>query len=223
MADYKMFILLVALSISGGDTCPNEFLNVGGRCVKVVLTQSTWEDAVNECDKLKANLAIIDTQPFLTGLTTYLSSNFKGKCVSSTLGTDGFWTAGLKRKTDLVFNWKIYRLSKFLDEIVYRNLKEANNWAPGKCISGYLETDGFWTAGLLRRTDRVFNWKIYRLSKFLDEIVYKNLKEANNWAPGEPNNPGSDEDCVELRNYGPKYQFNNIPCSLKNCLICQMA
>ncbi|ESO12891.1 hypothetical protein HELRODRAFT_159477 [Helobdella robusta] len=67
-----------------------------------------------------------------------------------------------------------------------------------KCTSTVLASESFWTAGHRKGTSDVFNWKIFRASMFLDEIcVYKNVTEAKNWAPGEPNNLG-DEGCVEF-------------------------
>ncbi|ESO12893.1 hypothetical protein HELRODRAFT_62918, partial [Helobdella robusta] len=128
--------------------CPNGFSGVGGRCITVVDRQMNWDDAANECIKLGASLAIVDTPAVIQGLSDFLGNNYKG------------------------FD--------------------------------------------------AFNWKIFRASMFLDEIcAFRNVTEAKNWAPGEPNNLG-DEGCVEFRRYGEKFMFNDLSCSLKNCLLCQL-
>lgn len=48
----------------------------------------------------------------------------------------------------------------------------------------------------------------------------KQLLNYTNWSPGQPDNAGNNEDCVEIRGLF-NYKWNDHVCSLKKYFICE--
>ncbi|ESN89949.1 hypothetical protein HELRODRAFT_182959 [Helobdella robusta] len=90
-------------------------------------------------------------------------------------------------------------------------------------VIAYYCENHFWTAGRKKNNSQVFEWKIFRTAKFLDEILqYKSAAEISNWRSGEPNNKGGNEDFLELHNHiSEKFEFNDVPGNFDRCPICQ--
>ncbi|ESN97658.1 hypothetical protein HELRODRAFT_177712 [Helobdella robusta] len=149
--------------------CPGNFTSVDGRCIYVITQKASWDDGERTCGKHKANLVLVDSYNFLHELTVFLNTNYKAVCL----------------------------------------------------ISGTVKS--FWTAGKRNSNTNIFNWKIFRTAKFLDEFQKsKNVQEMNNWMSGEPNNQGGTEDCLQMQDPQGKYQFRDVSCKELNCLICQL-
>ena len=71
----------------------------------------------------------------------------------------------------------------------------------------------YWIA--IRKVNGVFTWV---------ESGENVTPEAENWAPGEPNDAGGDEDCVEIYikhpNQGYSGKWNDVPCNRAHGTIC---
>lgn len=70
--------------------------------------------------------------------------------------------------------------------------------------------NGFWTQGTSLYRNGQFYWVKSGLNiEFLD------------WGPGQPDDYGHDEECLELRKYSGNYKFNDLKCSDRNGFICE--
>ncbi|ESN95519.1 hypothetical protein HELRODRAFT_184445 [Helobdella robusta] len=119
---------LFAELIEGG--CPKGFEGVEGRCMKMLTNPQTAEEAYTACSNLNANLAIVNTMPFVNSLNNYLNKNFTGKCTGSVYG---FWTAGRRKDKTKTFYWNTAKPSIYAFNTCDCG-KVANilNWASGQ-------------------------------------------------------------------------------------------
>ncbi|ESN97721.1 hypothetical protein HELRODRAFT_177781 [Helobdella robusta] len=164
---FQASLLLVGLfGCTGEGACPDPFTLIGGRCIYVNTTGASWDASVIACDAHGANLVIADNQEFLNQLTLHLDNKYMDKCVYITAC---FWTAGRKKNNSQVFEWKLFRTAKFLDEI----------------------------------------------------LQYKSVTEMNNWCSGQPDNWKGKEDCMELNRSNGKFLFNDLLCAHLLCSVCQ--
>ncbi|ESN97729.1 hypothetical protein HELRODRAFT_177789 [Helobdella robusta] len=160
---FQASLLLVGLfGCTVESACPDPFTLIGGRCIYVNATEASWDASVIACDAHGANLVIADNHELFNQLAAHLENNYKAQ--------KNFWTAGRKKNNSQVFEWKIFRTAKFLDEI----------------------------------------------------LQYKSLAEMNNWHSGEPNNNGGNEDSLEIHNHkSGNFQFNDISGATLRHSICQ--
>jgi len=68
----------------------------------------------------------------------------------------------------------------------------------------------FWTAG--QRRNSKFVWKMNQAISY--PLTY------TNWHPGQPDNLDGNENCLHL--FYSELLWNDIPCTLKMCFICEL-
>jgi hypothetical protein len=71
-----------------------------------------------------------------------------------------------------------------------------------------------WIGGNDMATEGTFLWE--------DGTVFADTPGATKWAPGEPNDVNSQEDCVQLYNEDGEWYWNDDWCVFKFSSVCDM-
>ncbi|ESO04470.1 hypothetical protein HELRODRAFT_172857 [Helobdella robusta] len=104
-----MALCFFVLTIEG--KCPECFVRVGGRCVKVITDQLNGDEGYARCEQLGADLAVVDTFDYFIKLGSFLMDNYNDTCYSPTRKSISYWTAGHRDRTTNNFYWNRYTAS----------------------------------------------------------------------------------------------------------------